>query len=66
MKAKASGLSNKITISRKETAEALGIDIQTVDRLISSKCLRASKIGRRVLVRVADIERMLDANTVVA
>jgi excisionase family DNA binding protein len=51
-----------ITISREEAAEALHVDVQTVDRKIADKTLRASKIGRRVLIRVADIEKMLDAN----
>jgi excisionase family DNA binding protein len=53
-----------ITISRQEAAEALHVDVQTVDRAIAAKNLRASKIGRRVLVRVSDIERMLDAQAV--
>jgi excisionase family DNA binding protein len=53
-----------ITVSRNEAAHALGVDVQTIDRAIADKKLRASKIGRRVLVRVADIERMLDASAV--
>ncbi len=53
---------NKLTVSRDVAAEMLSIDIQTIDRQIATKKLRASKVGRRVLVRVADIEKMLDAN----
>ena len=53
---------SKITLSRLEAASALGVDVQTVDRLITAKTLRASKLGRRVVVRVVDIEKMLDAN----
>jgi excisionase family DNA binding protein len=44
------------------TAEAVGVDIQTIDKWIFEKKLRASKLGRRVLVRVAHIEAMLAAN----
>jgi excisionase family DNA binding protein len=53
-----------ITLSRLEAADALGVDVQTIDRLITSKKLRASRIGRRVLVRVVDIEEMLTATEV--
>jgi excisionase family DNA binding protein len=52
----------KLAISRQQAADALGVDIQTVDRMIAAHKLRASKLGRRVVIRVADIERMLDAN----
>jgi excisionase family DNA binding protein len=54
----------RLAISRTDAADALSVDIQTIDRMIATKKLRASKIGRRVLVRVVDIERMLDANPV--
>jgi excisionase family DNA binding protein len=52
----------KITVSRKEAADALGVDVQTIDRMIAAKKLRASKFGRRVIIRNADIEAALDAN----
>ena len=52
----------KLTVGRDIAAEMLECDVQTIDRQIAAKKLRASKIGRRVLIRVADIERMLDAN----
>jgi excisionase family DNA binding protein len=55
---------SKITVSRDEAAEALSVDIQTIDRMISAKKLKASKIGRRVLIRVAALEAMLDAHAV--
>jgi excisionase family DNA binding protein len=55
---------SKITISRTDAADALSVDIQTIDRLIAAKKLRASKLGRRVVVRIADIEKMLDATAV--
>ncbi len=52
----------RLTYSRAEAAAALGVDKQTIDALISTDKLRASKPGRNVLIRVADIEAMLDAN----
>jgi excisionase family DNA binding protein len=55
---------SKITVSRDEAAEALSVDVQTIDRLIAAKKLKASKVGRRVLIRVAALEAMLD-NTAV-
>jgi excisionase family DNA binding protein len=51
-----------LTLSRLEAAAAIGVDVQTIDRCIAAKKLRASRLGRRVVVRVADLERMLDAN----
>jgi excisionase family DNA binding protein len=53
---------SKLTVSRAVAAEMLSVDVQTVDRAIADRTLRASKIGRRVLIRVADITAMLDAN----
>jgi excisionase family DNA binding protein len=55
---------SKITVSRDEAAEALSVDVQTIDRLIAAKKLKASKVGRRVLIRVAALEAMLDDTTV--
>jgi excisionase family DNA binding protein len=55
---------SKITVSRDEAAEALSVDVQTIDRLIAAKKLKASKVGRRVLIRVAALEAMLDDTAV--
>jgi excisionase family DNA binding protein len=52
----------KITLSREEAADALSLDVQTIDRMIRAKQLRASKLRRRVVIRVADIERLLDSH----
>src|ERR1700678_2892873 len=52
----------KITLSREDAAAALSVNVQTIDRMIKAKELRASKLRRRVVVRVADIERLLDAH----
>ncbi len=56
---------NPVTVYRDQAAAMLGVDIQTIDGLITAKKLKASKIGRRVLIRVAALEAMLDANPAV-
>lgn len=60
----------RLTYSRAETAEALGIDIQTVDAWIAAETLRASKPGEgrhsRVLIRASSLLAMLDATDVAA
>jgi excisionase family DNA binding protein len=56
--------SSKLAVSRESAADALSVDIQTIDRMIKANKLRASKLGRRVVIRVADVERLLDANAV--
>ena len=53
-----------LTISVATAAGLLGVDVQTVARWIKQKKLRATKINRRVLIRVADIETMLAAHMV--
>jgi hypothetical protein len=39
----------------------LSVDIQTIDNMISDGRLRASKLGRRVVIRLVDIEKTLTA-----
>jgi excisionase family DNA binding protein len=46
-------------------AEYLGVVPMTVRRLIDAKKLRASHVGRRVIIRAADVEKYLDANSTV-
>lgn len=53
-----------LTVSRHVAAALLGVNIQTIDAMISAKKLRASKVARRVFVRVSALETMLDANEV--
>lgn len=61
----------RVTYRRAEAAEALGVDIQTIDDWIADGVLRASKPpgpdgkpGRCVLIRVADVLAMLAASAV--
>jgi excisionase family DNA binding protein len=56
----------KITVSRAEAADTLSVDIQTIDNMIADGRLRASKLGRRVVIRIVDIEKMLTACEVAA
>ena len=57
-----SGYPNCLSIE--EAAAALNVVPLTVRRLIKSGKLRASKVGRRVIVRPADIDKFLDNNRV--
>jgi excisionase family DNA binding protein len=40
----------KLLFSKRETADALGVSLRTVDNLISRKELAVRHVGRRVLV----------------
>jgi excisionase family DNA binding protein len=55
----------RLTVSIHSAAEMLEVSSTTVERWIKNKKLRASKIDRRVMVRIADIEKMLDTNPAV-
>ena len=59
-----SGIPNRCH-SVEEVAEYLGVAPLTVRRLIVAKKLKASHVGRRVVVRFADLEKYLDANPAV-
>ena len=52
------------TVSRSTAAKMLSVNIPTIDGWIAATTLRASKPGRRVLIRGADIDAMLDASAV--
>jgi excisionase family DNA binding protein len=51
----------RLTYSIEEAASAMGLSSRTVYRLVWSGELRAVRSGRRVLVRLADIEDYLSA-----
>jgi excisionase family DNA binding protein len=57
-----SRIAKKLTVSIAEAAEMLGVHGDTIVRMIKSKKLRATKIDRRVLIKLADIEQMLAEN----
>ena len=53
-----------LTVSRQVAARSLGVGLTALDGMIAAKLLRVSKIGRRVLIRIADLEAMLDKTAV--
>jgi excisionase family DNA binding protein len=50
-----------MALSYDETAEALGLSRSTVKQLVSSGRLPAVRVGRRVLIPAAEIERFLQS-----
>lgn len=47
----------KLLCSKKETADALGVSLRTVDNLIGRKELGVRRVGRRVLIPAKELER---------
>lgn len=52
---------NKLTLSAHEVAEVLGVSLLTVRRRIADGTLPAVRIGRRIVVPRAALERWLDS-----
>ena len=52
-------MADKIVLSRREAAEALGVSIDTVAALIASGELRAVRIGKAVRVPREEIEALI-------
>jgi excisionase family DNA binding protein len=48
-----------LALSRRNTADALGISLRTVDYLLAEGVLRGQRIGRRVVIPKAEIDRLL-------
>jgi excisionase family DNA binding protein len=53
-----------ICISVAQAAEAFGVVPLTITRLIKANKLRASRVGRRVVIKVADLDKYLTENEV--
>jgi len=51
-------------ISRVDAAAFLCVNVQTIDKLIRDKAVRASRVGRRVIVRRDDLLRYVERNAV--
>lgn len=49
----------KLALSREEAAQALGISVVTIDRLVKRKLLKPNLATRRPLFTVKEIERFL-------
>jgi excisionase family DNA binding protein len=47
-----------VFISRKHAAKLLGLSLGMVDALIRQGTLRATRVGRRVLIRPADLQNL--------
>lgn len=52
--------------SRTEAAEALGISLRSLDRLLKDGKLAVTKIGGRRLLRASEIARLIDESTATA
>ena len=48
-----------MALSRRDTADALGVSLRTVDYLLERGSLRGQRIGRRVVIPKAEIDRLL-------
>jgi len=48
------------TYTREIVAKVLHLSVITVDRMISAKVIRATKVGRRVLISAYDVDRILN------
>jgi len=52
-------------IGRKHAAAKLDVDPQTIDKFIRRGQLRAFRVGRRVVVKLDDLMRLVEANEVI-
>lgn len=52
----------RLTLSVRETCAALGVSRSTVYRLLKDERLRSVHIGRRVLIPVSEIRRLIGPN----
>jgi excisionase family DNA binding protein len=52
-----------LAFSRREAADALRVSLRTVDYLLASGKLRGRRIGRRVVIPRAEVEKLLRQDT---
>jgi len=45
--------------NKKQAAEALNVSLRTIDNLVARGELRVTRIGRRVLVPIAELRRLV-------
>jgi excisionase family DNA binding protein len=57
-------VTDKSFLTVKQAAEASGLGVSTIRLLIRRRQLRAQKVGRRVLVKRSDLEKLLEANPI--
>lgn len=53
----------QMAFSRREAADALRVSLRTLDYLLSQGKLRGRRIGRRVVIPRAEIEKLLRQDT---
>lgn len=51
----------RLLYPKKEAAHALGVSIRTIDYLLAKRAIEFKKIGRRVLIPVAELKRIARA-----
>jgi excisionase family DNA binding protein len=56
----------QFAFSRVEAADALRVSLRTVDSLLAQGALRGRRIGRRVVIPKAEIDRLLRRDTPIA
>lgn len=56
-------LSNRITLSKAEAARSVGVSTRLLELEVAAGRLRIAKVGRRWLVRPADLSAWLDARS---
>jgi len=49
----------ELVVTRKEAGEALRLSLRTVDKLLATGQIAARRVGRRVLIPQAEIERFV-------
>jgi excisionase family DNA binding protein len=51
--------SESVVVTRREAADSLRVSLRTLDALLASQRIQATRIGRRVLIRRSELERLL-------
>jgi excisionase family DNA binding protein len=46
-------------MSREATAEQCGVHVRTIDKLIKSGRIETVRLGRRVMIKIASVERLV-------
>jgi excisionase family DNA binding protein len=54
-------LRQPLALSRQEVAQALGLSLRAVDKLIADGDIQVKRYGRRVLVPTVEVERFLES-----
>jgi excisionase family DNA binding protein len=55
---------SKLAYSVRSAAQAMGLSTKTIDRLVKAGQIEVARVGRRVLIPSASLERLLQDNTI--